>query len=117
MKTIWKYPIAMTDVQNVTMPVGAEILSVQPQGGELQLWAIVDPEAAPEFRVIECVGTGHWMHDVGGDGNIRKHIDTVQLCGGSLVLHIFEVTPIKASGIRYGTPSPMAVRVIDGGAE
>ena len=27
-----------------------------------------------------------------------------------------EVRRLKATGIRYGTPSPMAVRVIDGGA-
>ena len=28
-----------------------------------------------------------------------------------------EVARLKASGIKYGTPVPMAVRVIDGGAE
>lgn len=34
MKTIWKYPIKITDKQRVRMPAGAKILSVAEQNDE-----------------------------------------------------------------------------------
>ena len=50
------------------------------------LWALVDPYLAPERREIEIVGTG-----VAVDDSSRTYISTVQLHGGSFVLHIFEI--------------------------
>jgi len=38
-KTTWKYPLEITDEQNLMMPEGAEILTAQMQGGTLCLWA------------------------------------------------------------------------------
>lgn len=43
-KTIYKYPLDVTDVQEIKLPVGAEILTVQAQNGTLCLWALVDPQ-------------------------------------------------------------------------
>ena len=89
---IWKFNLKITDRQTVEMPFGAEILSVQQQGSAgLQLWAIVDPDGAKEHRVIEIVGTGTPMADVDEEDLARFHIATVQVRGGALVWHVFEL--------------------------
>lgn len=95
--TIWKYRLALTDTQTIRMPKEAKILTVQPQMSRrittdnsppdeyLQLWAIVDPTALMSDRQISIYGTGHTMPKDPG-----RYISTVQLQGGSLVLHVFE---------------------------
>jgi len=88
MTKIYKYPLGLTDVQGIQLPLGAQILTVQVQPGSgLCLWAIVDPEATGQTRqtLIEIIGTGHPMLPVP-----RRYISTVQLQGGMLVFHIFE---------------------------
>lgn len=53
MKTIWKFPVPTTDQGAVLeMPKGAEVLTVQTQGAEPQLWAVVDPTADTEKRKV-----------------------------------------------------------------
>jgi len=69
MKTIWKYPLEVTDVQEITMPVESEILSVHFQHGQLTLWTQVkleDLAATTELRTrtIYIFGTGNpWPTD------------------------------------------------------
>lgn len=87
-KTIWKFGLNTTDRQIVKMPAGSEILSIQTQAGEPCIWALVDPSAEKEDRVIEIFGTGHPIHyDMGIE---RKFIGTYQISGGVLVFHAFE---------------------------
>jgi hypothetical protein len=86
MKTIWKFPLQVIDSQVVSMPRGAKPLTVQVQDGKPCLWAIVDPEAAKEDRVVEIHGTGHQTNKT-----LDRHyyIGTFQLEGGALVFHAF----------------------------
>jgi len=92
-KTIYKYPLAVTDFQEVLLPVGAEILTVQTQGETACMWALVNPnETQKEARNIEIFGTGH---PIGYDMGIsRKYISTFQMHGGQLVFHAFEYTGV-----------------------
>ncbi len=83
--TIWKYQLAITDIQQVLMPDGAQLLCAQMQNGSLCLWAFVDPEAEKRVRTIEVIGTGHQNDDVP-----RKYISTVLMCADTLVWHVFE---------------------------
>lgn len=86
LRTIWKFTLReTTDVQELHMSVGAEILTAQAQAEAICLWAIVAPESTTEARVFAIVGTGHRMPDRG------RYISTVQLAGGALVLHVFEL--------------------------
>ena len=85
MKTIWKFPVEITDYQTIEMPANAQILAVQMQGSTPQLWAIVHPEAQVEKRYFRVYGTGHRVDQVG------NFIGTFQMHGGSLVWHMFEV--------------------------
>ena len=91
MEVIRKYGLPIFDRQTVTMPKDANILSVQDQAGGLQLWAIVNPDAEREQRLIEIVGTGNPMQDVTKEGLARLHLATVQTNGGLLVWHVFEL--------------------------
>lgn len=87
-KTIWKYQLDTTDKQTITMPFGAEILSVQMQGLNPCMWVLVNPSKELEDRYIEIYGTGHIIGcDMGID---RAYIGTYQVSGNQLVFHVFE---------------------------
>lgn len=84
---IWKWTLALKDVQTLELPVGAGILSVQVQGDMPQLWALCDNATVlKEKRHIAIYGTGNQMPDEPGD-----YIATFQMHGGALVFHAFEV--------------------------
>ena len=87
-KTIYKYTLQTTDKQTVSLPKDAEILSIQTQFEEPQLWALVSLDNEIEERFIEIFGTGHEIHsDMGVE---RKYISTYQLSGGNYIFHAFE---------------------------
>lgn len=87
MTTIWKYiwPLPQDRVE-FDMPKGAKVLSVNEQAGHLCLWALVDDVAEKEKRKFSVVGTGHSAPDT----DDSKHLGTILMHGGSLVLHVFE---------------------------
>lgn len=81
---VYKYPLPIGDWVSVTMPEGAEPLSVQVQHGTLWLWARVSIDRPPVVHHFRMAGTGH---DLGS--NVGRHIDTFQLDGGAFVGHVF----------------------------
>lgn len=86
MKTIFKYKLETTGLQEIEIPEDAQVLSVQGQHGFLCLWAIVDPDKPKEKKRILLAGTGHPIPE---DRNL-KFIGTVQEFEGELIWHIFE---------------------------
>lgn len=93
MKTIWKFSIPGTlddDVNiAISMPDGAEILTLQMQDGKPVLWAIVDPYAPHERRYFKVVGTGQKHEQPLTWFTKSAYVATVQ--ERHLVWHIFEV--------------------------
>ena len=89
-RSVWKFPLEATDEQSIDMPDGAEILCVQMQGSMPTLWALVDPLAPKVARHFRVAGTGHAIKTF----DLPKYIGTFQLAAGSLVFHVFEVTPL-----------------------
>lgn len=85
MKTIYKYGLQITDLQELEMPKHAKLLSVQFQGDTLCLWALVDNELPSSKKVIEIFCTGNPIVDTP-----REFIGTVQQMYGLLVWHVFE---------------------------
>jgi len=64
MKTIYKYTVTGLPLQNkIEMPMGATILSVNMQGADCCMWALVDTNAETEEREFELVGTGWALVD------------------------------------------------------
>ena len=83
---IWKFPLNIQDVQSVSMPSGAAILSVANQNGTLCLWALVDSRNGVSLRTIEVIGTGH--HIRSSEPYERKFIGTAVI--NPFVWHVFE---------------------------
>ncbi len=88
MKTIFKYPLAVTDIQVLKLPKNTDVFSAQFQGDQLCVWGLVDTEAELEDREFRIFGTGQ-PFEVSGK---FRFVDTAQQ--ESLVWHIFVKLPI-----------------------
>ncbi len=84
--TIYKYPLLILDEQDIEMPIGAGILTVQMQSGQPCLWALVDTERPMSKRKVLIRGTGHPCDGV----KDYCYLGTFQMKGGELVFHVFE---------------------------
>ena len=84
---IWKYPLAMVSEQQISVPEGAEFLSVHPQREEICVWALVYPASPKVKRGIRIIGTGHEFNET----ELGRYIGTVHMRDGTLVLHVFEM--------------------------
>lgn len=81
---IWKYEVPITDEVSVEMPEGARILPHVEMlwSRALNIWAVVDPDAAPTHRTVQVIGTGNNMPEVG------TYVGTAT--DGAYVWHVFE---------------------------
>jgi len=84
-RKVFKYDVVMDDTFKLSLPQGAEVLSVGVQFGEPRMWVLVEPTAPVVERTFRVAGTGH--HITGS----LKFIGTFQLEGGALIFHLFEV--------------------------
>ncbi len=85
---VYKYELEVKDDQAVLMPEYAKVLTFAVQRGKPCIWALVDPERSVETRTFRMVGTGH---PIEGYPYNLDYIGTVQLAGGDLIFHLFEV--------------------------
>lgn len=83
-RTIWKFPLAVTDRQTVRMPAASRMLHVGIQGGVPCLWAEVTPGVEIEERAVMIYGTGHDL-----DPDRGEYLGTSQMHGGALVFHAY----------------------------
>lgn len=91
MKTIYKYPLQITDIQDVLLPAGAQLLTVQTQDDCAQLWALVDPSVDKTEKIqLSMYGTGHPIFT----SEPGRHLSTIQLQSGRLVFHVFAYQPV-----------------------
>lgn len=82
---IYKYEIAVTDEQTISLPTAAKILAVQIQHGRPQIWALFDESlGGKDNRTLFVVGTGNPLPPCG------RYIGTFQMMNGSLIWHVFE---------------------------
>jgi hypothetical protein len=85
MKTIFKYPIEVTDEQKVKLPSDSLIISAINQNGQLVIYALVDTEEKDtEEKTIRIFGTGHPCDVEEFDYNFLGSVVT-----GDFVWHIF----------------------------
>jgi len=83
--TIHKYEVPILDHMIISLPEGAEILSVHVQRGTPCMWAAVDPDAPLVGRQFELRETGHAL--TGAEG---RFVGTFLLQDGALVFHLYE---------------------------
>ncbi len=85
MHTIWKFPLVVTDRQNIRLPSLHRVLSVQEQGDQIMMWVAVDTDASYVNETFVIVGTGYPIPD---DIAIKDHVGSVQQ--GMFVWHVFQ---------------------------
>jgi len=85
MITIYKYTVPITNF-DLELPKDAEILAVQAQYNEPQMWVLLNTDKSFTVRHFTVCGTGHQVELIGS----HKYIGTFQLHGGSFVGHLFE---------------------------
>ena len=85
MKTIYKYPLEITDYQYVRLPIRSKIISVGNQNGRLVLWAMVDTSQTEYDRSVIIKRTGNPIESEELTG--YTYIGTVQIAW--LVWHVF----------------------------
>lgn len=87
MKTIWKFPIPVTDSWVIEVPKGAVFLNVAESEvpATISLWAEVDPEQPLVPRMFVVLGTGNQMPE----GIHLRHVSTVR--DRQFVWHVYEV--------------------------
>ena len=86
MKKVYRYTIIISEKQIVTMPRGAQFLSVIEQADSIQLYALVDPDAPEKPYEVFLRGTG-----IPIDDTYLRYCDfvgTVKMRDG-FVWHIF----------------------------
>jgi hypothetical protein len=86
MAVVWKYVLAPVPEQTINIPVGAQLLHVAEQNGQLCLWAKVDPSGAVVSRRFCVAGTGQEMPAY------TEYLGSAVL-HGDLVFHVFEDVP------------------------
>lgn len=83
---IWKYPLALSEFQHVTMQVGARALYAAERHGRIVIYAHVDPEMRRySARRVWIHGTGHPTRFTAE----AQPLGVVALEGGSLMFHVF----------------------------
>ncbi len=85
-KTIWKYQLQQrSGTYSVSMPKGAQLLSVANQNEYATLWALVEPKAPQVKRFLSNIPTG-----VSIGGKLGPPIGVILLDGGDYVIHVFD---------------------------
>jgi len=87
MQTIYKYPLVIADFQNISIPEGAEFLSVIEQNNLPVVYFLVDPFRDQFPLEFILLGTGHPFQEDYLEGFL--YLGTVSTSGGRLIWHIF----------------------------
>lgn len=96
---VWKFSLLVVDRQTIWMPTDAQILTVQTQRDELQLWALCDErEPGTEAHEIVICGTGNPVPAAPGE-----YLGTFQT-DGALVWHVFDTTASSSRFRKFETP-------------
>ena len=82
---IFKWTLRIDGWQEIEMPIGSQILSMQIQNENPQLWVLADENNATEKRSFITCGTGQEI-----PVDVVDYIGSYQIKNGSLVFHVFE---------------------------
>jgi hypothetical protein len=88
--TIWKFEIPNSPCPYVTMPRGAQVLSVNQQNGRICVWALVNSKQESELAEFRIYATGENVEMTGA----CDFVGTVMMPSG-LVWHVFRDKPFS----------------------
>lgn len=84
MRTIWKLPLQVTDIQRIKIPKNSGCLTIQVQYGVPCIWIACEDKEELEECTLYTHGTGHEISP-----KATKYLGSYQLDGGALVFHVF----------------------------
>ncbi len=82
--TIHKFDLSSHGDTQIMLPETFEVLNVEVRRGSVCMWAIVDLDHPKRLHTILCRGTGHTF-----SGSEGRYLGSVQLLGGTFVMHYF----------------------------
>lgn len=86
--TIWKATVNPEhSLQQIEIPMGAEILCAREQFDLIGIWFRCDPNAEKETRDIFVCATGATV-----PGGAQRYLGTASILSGTLIYHVFERT-------------------------
>lgn len=88
-KVVWRFVLTPNQGVGISLPMGAEILSVRELGDEICLWARVNPLALRGSRNIFAIGTGEEVSKE-LEGMDIEFLGTAVPDGGKKAFHVFE---------------------------
>lgn len=89
-REVWKFKVFPGMGSYVEMPVGAKIVSVGSQAGEIFAWAIVDPHAEMQPRHLGWFATGMEIPDGWNYVGTVHILADRAIMGSTEVWHVFE---------------------------
>ena len=96
MTRVWKFNLAITDVQDVAVPSEHKVLCVKAQYNDPVLYVMVNPrDELAVLITILTAGTGHERDDI----EDAEYIGTILLNDGNTVYHYFQVVPTIKPGV------------------
>ncbi len=103
---VLRYAITLESRFSLNLPKGADILTIQSQDNEPNMWVLVNPDHRIEKRNFLLFGTGHLIKSTTKKGEILeyrgwpsyykgkiilRYIGTFQINDGGFVGHVFEI--------------------------
>ena len=86
---IYKYELDLFNLeQEIQMPTGSQVLSVQEQDGKLCLWALVPTDTKSSAHRFQVLVIGTMRKDQ--VPSVRGFIGTVGMMDGAYVVHVFK---------------------------
>lgn len=82
-RVVWKYDLH-NGHNSISLPKGAQILSVGEQYGHIKMWALCDPYIHSEGRDVRVVATGERFEPL----LFTRFLGTVSI--GEYIWHVFE---------------------------
>lgn len=82
MRAIYKYPLSLSEDNEIQMPKGVRIVHFSMQDGVPHIWVDVHTENPPETRHLAIHGTGHPI------GSLSAYHGTVH--DGPFVWHLYD---------------------------
>jgi hypothetical protein len=94
-KTVWKFPLKVSDFLEVEMPSGAEVVHLGTARARPCVWALVDDQNPKVLRRFRLTATGEPMADFHPDW---RFVGTLQL--GANDCHLWDLGESAANAAR-----------------
>lgn len=86
MKTVWKFPLDITDDQDIKCPAESVPLFVGQQNDQPALWMLVESAEREVQRHVSIHGTGH---DTKGTPYLLQYVGSFIVHDGAFVGHVW----------------------------